>query len=227
MLSKAATLTLALSAQLTVAQTTVPYTSPGWQDFGTTNITGLSGNFLPGWTSLTATPDLGDDVFFVPTESLSGVSGDAALWMLNYDPGSIGGVSNESVGLSLNGFTPGETYELNFWATIVTNSFAGWVGNNESLAVDIVGADISTFVSTPLFDPVDADGMNPWTPFTVSFEAVSPTVEFNFGATPIGLDPGGTATRFGIDGLNARLVPTPSSGALLAVSGIFATRRRR
>lgn len=227
MLSKAATLTLALTAQVTVAQTTVPYTSPGWQDFGTTNITGLSGNFLPGWTSLTATPDLGDDVFFIPTESLSGVPGDAALWMLNYDPGSIGGVSNESVGLSLNGFTPGETYELSFWATIVTNSFAGWAGNNDSLTVDIVGADISTFATTPLFDPADADGMNPWTPFTITFEAVSSTVDFNFGATPIGLDPAGTATRFGIDGFRAHLVPSPSCSALLAVSGIFATRRRR
>jgi len=51
-----------LSAQAAVAQTTVPYLSAGWKDFGTTNITGLAGNFLPGWTSLTATPDLGDDV---------------------------------------------------------------------------------------------------------------------------------------------------------------------
>ena len=79
-----------LSAQAAVAQTTVPYLSAGWKDFGTTNITGLAGNFLPGWTSLTATPDLGDDVFFIPTQSLSGSPGDAALWMLNYDPGSIG-----------------------------------------------------------------------------------------------------------------------------------------
>ena len=50
-----------LSAQAAVAQTTVPYLSAGWKDFGTTNITGLAGNFLPGWTSLTATPALALD----------------------------------------------------------------------------------------------------------------------------------------------------------------------
>lgn len=227
MYKSVATLALALAAPAALGQTTVPYTSPGWQDFGVTNITGLTGNFLPGWTSLTATPDLGDDVFFIPTESLSGAPGDAALWMLNYDPGSIGALSNESVRLSLDGFTPGETYELNFWATIVTNSFAGWAGNNESLTVDIAGADIANFATTPLLDPVDADGLNPWTPFTITFEALISTVEFDFGATPIGLDPGGTATRFGIDGLKASLVPASSSGAVLAVSGLLALRRRR
>ncbi len=216
-----------LSAQTAVAQTTVPYLSAGWKDFGTTNITGLAGNFLPGWTSLTATPDLGDDVFFIPTQSLSGSPGDAALWMLNYDPGSIGAVSNESVRLSLDGFTIGDTYELSFFATVVTNSFAGWVGNNAPLTADITGADIATFATTPLIDPVDADGLNPWTPFTITFTALSTNVQFDFGATPIGLDPAGTATRFGIDGLDARLVPTPASAALMSLGGLLAIRRRR
>ncbi|MCA9273802.1 MAG: hypothetical protein KDA31_12250 [Phycisphaerales bacterium] len=217
----------ALVAPSAAAQATVSYLSTGWKDFGTTNITGLTGNFLPGWTSLTASPDLGDDVFFVPTQSLSGAPGDAALWMLNYDPGSIGAPANESVRLSLDGFTIGDTYELSFWATIVTNSFAGWVGNNDALSVDIAGADIASYLTPILSDPTDADGLNPWTPISITFTALSTNVQFDFGATPIGLDPAGTATRFGIDGLDARVVPTPASAALVGMGGLLAIRRRR
>src|SRR5690606_2448546 len=94
-------LALAITAGSAAAQATVPFASPGWQDFGTTNITGLTGNFLPGWTSLTASPDLGNNLFFIPTTSLSGASNDAGLWMLGYDLGSIGAPSNESARLSL------------------------------------------------------------------------------------------------------------------------------
>ncbi len=220
-------LTALLLAQSSVAQPTVPYSSPAWMDLGTTNVTGLVGNFLPGWTSLTATPDLGDDVFFVPTQSLSGSPGDAALWMLNYDPGSIGSPSNESVRLSLDGFTIGETYELSFFATVVTNSFAGWVGNNDPLTVDLAGADISGFVTASLNDPIDADGLNPWTPISITFIAQSTNVAFDFGANPVGLDPAGTATRLGIDGFDARLVPAPASAALLALGSVIGIRRRR
>ncbi len=207
-------------------QATVPYASPGWKDLGTTNVTGLTGNFLPGWTALTASPDLGDDVFFVPTQSLSGLPGDAAIWMLNYDPGSIGAPANESVRLSLDGFTIGQTYELSFWATLVTNSFAGWVGNNDPLTVDLAGADISSFVTSPLNDPIDADGLNPWVPISISFVALSTNVQFDFGATPVGLDPAGLATRIGIDGLDARLVPAPGSLALLTLGGLLGRRHR-
>ena len=221
------TIAALLLAQSSIAQPTVPYTSPGWMDFGTTNITGLVGNFLPGWTSLSATPDLGDDVFFIPTQSLSGAPGDAALWMLNYDPGSIGAPANESVRLSLDGFTLGETYELSFFATVVTNSFAGWVGNNDPLSVDLTGANIASFVTTPLSDPIDADGLNPWTPVSITFVALSTSVQFDFGANPVGLDPAGTASRFGIDGFEARLVPTPASAALLTLGGLMGIRRRR
>lgn len=220
-------LALAITAGTAAAQTTVPFASPGWQDFGTTNITGLTGNFLPGWTSLTASPDLGNNLFFIPTTSLSGASNDAGLWMLGYDPGSIGAPSNESARLSLDGFSIGDTYELSFFASIVQYSAAGWVGNNEQLAIDIAGASITSYTTGVLSDAIDNDGLNTWVPQIISFTATAGTVEFDFNASPIGLDTAGTATRFGIDGLKARLVPTPASAALMGIAGLLATRRRR
>ena len=216
-----------LAAHSASGQATVPFGSLGWKDFGTTNITGVSGNFLPGWTTLTATPDLGNNLFFIPTTSLSGASNDAGLWMLNYDPGSIGAPSNESTRLSLNGFTIGETYELSFFATIVQQSISGWIGSSAPLVIDIAGASIPDYTTGILTDAGDGDGLNVWVPQSISFVATSTTVEFDFGASPVGLDPSGTATRFGIDGLEARLVPAPTTAALISMGGLLAIRRRR
>jgi len=208
------------------AQTTVPYASAAWKDFGTTNVTGVTGNFLPGWTSLTASPDLGDDLFFNPSTSLSGADGDAAIWMLNFDLGSPGGVSNESVRLSLDGFTIGETYELDFWATILQYTWSGWDGNDHALDVALVGADVATFSTSILNDPVENGGLNVWTPQSIVFEATSTTITFDFGGSPT-VDPGGDATRFGFDGVDVRLVPTPASSIALALGGLATFRRRR
>lgn len=208
------------------AQSTVPYASPAWQDFGTTNITGVTGNFLPGWTALTASPDLGDDLFAIPTTSLSGAPDDAALWLLQVVPSAVDLAANESVRLSLSGFTIGEFYTLDFFATIVSEPFASWDGNDDQLDVSITGADIIDWDSTTLNDPVDSDGMNVWVPQSIGFTALNSTVEFDFGANPAGIDIGNAATRFGIDGLTVLPVPGPGSAATLW-AGVLCLGRRR
>lgn len=208
------------------AQPTVPFASAGWMDFGTTNITFVTGNFLPGWTALTGSPDLGFSPFFIPTTTLTGAPNDAALWLLNFNLGTPQGASNESVRLSLDGFTPGQTYELNFWATIHREPFASWNGNNYALDVAIGGADIATFATSILNDPADSDGMNVWSPQSITFVPTGTGVTFDFGGAPIGLDPLVGAARFGIDGMQARLVPAPGA-ALVLLAGIGAARRRR
>lgn len=218
---------LLIAAPLCMAQATVPWTSPAWTDFGTTNIIGVEGNFMPGWTTLTGTPDIGNNVFFVPTTSLSGAADDAALWMLQFDPTHHAFVSNESAELSLSGFTPGMQYELAFFATIVYSSPSGWNAQHDALNIDLVGADISTFTTSVLSDVGDVDGINTWTPQSLVFTAMNPVVNFRFNEWPSAIDPDLVA-RFGIDGLRMRLVPSPGGAGVLVVAA-FATglRRRR
>jgi len=208
------------------AQTTVPFAAAAWKDFGTTNVTGVTGNFLPGWTSLTASPDLGNNLFFIPTTSLSGAADDAAIWMNAFDLASAGGISNESVRLSLDGFSVGQTYQLDFFATLAQVTSAGWVGNNDSLDVAIAGADIATFNTTILNDPVDADGMNVWDAQSIVFTALSTAITFDFGGSPA-VDPGGSATRYAFDGMDLRAIPTPGTLGALTLCGLAALRRQR
>ena len=220
------TLTLAALALASAAsaQTTVPWTTTAWADFGTTDVPFLSGNFLPGWDVIQASPDLGDDLFFNPNQSLSGADDDAALWFLQFAAGSSSPSSNEVAELSLSGFTPGETYTLEFSATIMEYSFAGWSGAADELEVSLTGADIATWQTTTLEDLGDADGFNDWIPQSLTFTAVASTVAFRFNDNPTAPDPSKIA-RFAIDGM--RIVPAPATSSMLAIAGIAAIRRRR
>ncbi|MEO1535808.1 MAG: hypothetical protein AAFS11_09680 [Planctomycetota bacterium] len=221
----ASTLGIALAlATSTTAQTTVPWTTTGWTDFGTTNVTGVTGNFLPGWTTLQSTPDLGDDLFFNPSQSLSGADDDAGLWFLQFAVGSSSPASNEVAQLSLSGFTPGQSYTLEFFATIMEYSFAGWSGAADEIDVTLTGADIATWQTTTLEDLGDADNMNEWIPQSLTFTALSGTVEFAFNDNPTAPDPANVA-RFGIDGI--RVIPAPGSAVLLAAGALTAARRQR
>lgn len=222
----AAALVLLILAPQALAQATVPWSDPSWKDFGMTTITDVAGNFLPGWTTLTGTPDLGQNVFFVPTTSLSGAANDAALWMLEFDPGNFGFPSNESVELSLSGFTPGSAYALNFFASIVLNTFAGWKSPLDALNIDLVGADISSYSTSLLSDAVDADGLNTWDPQSLVFTAMNPVVKFRFNVSPTAIDPD-LVGRFGIDGCDVRLVPAPCALAVIVLAAATQRRRRR
>ncbi|MBL4698903.1 MAG: hypothetical protein JKX70_08720 [Phycisphaerales bacterium] len=219
---------LSCAATIAAAQSTVDYTTTAWADFGTTNITGVAGNFLPGWTTLNASPDLGNNLFAIPTTSLSGAADDAALWFNQFDLTGPGAASNEVARLSLSGFTIGQTYSLDFFATLYLSNTSGWAGNNDAIDVAIFGANISDWDSTILFDAGDIDGINTWDAQSLVFTALSTTVDFDFGGNAsYHTDIGGSATRFGIDGFSARVVPTPSSALLIAMGGLVATRRRR
>jgi len=209
-----------------MGQTTVSFESMGWQDLGTSTSTGLVGNFLPGWTSLNHTPDIGVNVFGAPSQTLSGAANDAAIWLNEYDVNGPLPHINEEVGLSLSGFAIGQTYTLSFYATILLHTNFGWDGNNDALDVAISGADISEWDSTILIDTGDNDGLNTWFAQSIEFTAQNGTVGFNFGggaSAPV-LDDNATY-RIGFDGFN--IVPAPSGLAMLAMGGMMAGRRRR
>lgn len=219
---------LSCATSIAAAQTTVDYTTTAWADFGTTSTTGVAGNFHAGWTTINATPDVGFNLFFVPTTSLSGAADDAALWMNQNDLASFGAPANEVARLSLSGFTIGQTYSLDFFATLYLSTPSGWSGNNDAIDVALSGANISDWDSTILFDAGDIDGLNTWDAQSLVFTALSETVEFDFGANAsYPIDLGTQATRFGIDGFSASAVPTPSSALLLGMATLLTTRRRR
>lgn len=207
-------------------QATVPHTPPVWADFGTTNITGVAGNFLPGWTTLTGSPDLGNNLFFVPTTSLTGASDDAALWFLKFDQTSPAFGSNEAAELSLSGFTPGVQYRLDFFATIVLSTFVGWNSEMDDLQVSIVGANISMFSTSVLTDVGNHDGVNDWVPQSIVFTALNPIVAFRFNDAPVSVDPT-LVGRIGIDGMRMTVVPAPGAAALAVFVVVGGRRRRR
>ena len=214
-------------SRMLVGQTTVAYTDPSWRDFGTTNITGVTGNFLPGWEQTQGSPDIGNNLFFYPTDSLSGAPDDAALWMLRFTNGSP---ANEAARLSLNGFTPGTTYVMDFWATVTRSNPSGWVGDDVPLDVNLTGADISAFATSHLLDPVAGDGMNDWTFHTLEFEALSSNVTFEFNGIPTTVSPLGDVSRIAVDGfekIRITSVPEPASFLVLAAATCFASTCRR
>jgi len=220
MLACAAVALLAATTAPTVsAQTTVPFTDTSWQGFGTTSIVGVTGNFFPGWETVVISPDVGVNLFSNPNQTLSGAPDDAALWMLQFTSGSA---NNEEARLSLSGFSIGQQYELPFFATVLRHS--SWSADNESFEVSIVGADISTFSTGVLVDPVSNDGMNDWIPQSIAFTANAGTVEFTFNGGAIGQD----AVRFGVDGFSGvTVVPEPASLAMMALgTAAFGFRRR-
>jgi PEP-CTERM motif-containing protein len=200
------------------AQVTVPFTDTSWQDFGTTNIVGVTGNFQPGWVTTVVSPDLGVNLFGNPNQTLSGAPDDAALWMLQF---TSGGANNEEARLSLSGFSIGQQYELPFFATVLRQG--SWLTDNDAFQVSIVGADISSFSTGILVDPVLGDGMNDWIPQTILFTATAGTVEFTFNGGSTGPD----AVRFGVDGFSGvHVVPEPASLALMTFGAVFAGLRR-
>ncbi|MFT5423309.1 MAG: hypothetical protein ACI89L_001086 [Phycisphaerales bacterium] len=216
---------LAAAASFASAQPTVDFSSPAWQDFGTTDVIFVSGNFLPGWTTINASPDLGDDLFFNPNESFSGVDDDAALWMNHWDPGSFNYASqNEVVELSLSGFTIGDEYTIGFGATILWHGT--WNVNSDTMEAALTGASISNWTSTLLTDPVEFDGLNTWVPQSMVFTATATTVSVRFGEGAFGASPNDVA-RFGIDEFRVKPVPSPATLTLALIGAGLLGRRRR
>ncbi len=209
----------AMIAPTASAQTTVPFTDPSWQGFGTTNVVAVTGNFQPGWETVVISPDLGVNLFGNPNQTLSGAPNDAALWMLQFTSGSA---NNEEARLSLSGFSIGQQYELPFFATVLRQG--SWLTDNDAFEVSIVGADISSYSTGILVDPVFGDGMNDWIPQTIPFTATAGTVEFTFNGGATGLD----AVRFGVDGFSGvNIVPEPASAAVMVFGAAAVGIRRR
>jgi hypothetical protein len=207
--SAAAVVLMATVTPTAYAQVTVPYTDTSWQGFGTANIVAVAGNFFPGWETVVISPDLGVNLFGNPNQTLSGAPDDSALWMLQFTSGSA---NNEEARLSLSGFSIGQQYELPFFATVLRHG--SWATDNDTFEVAIVGADISTYSTGLLVDPVSGDGMNDWIPQTIAFTATAGTVEFTFNGGATGLD----AVRFGVDGFSGvNVVPEPASISMMVL----------
>ena len=115
------------------AQTTVDYLSNIWKDFGTTNAIGLTGNFLPGWSSVSGTPDYSKgNLFNIPHQTLSGANNDAGLWFQT----STGWEETHS--LSLNNLTIGNDYTITFNATVLQDTRALWAGTSGTILVELI-----------------------------------------------------------------------------------------
>ncbi len=203
----------------------VSWESSGWIDLGFSDRIGVEANFLPGWTTTNASPDLGSSLFSTTNVTLTGDPDDAAIWMNQFELGSGSEQYNEVVELSLNGFEVGQTYELSFYATLLTASFNGWAGVEDSIDVGLDGANISDWDSEVLVSENGAD--NVWSLQSLIFTAQSDTVSFAFGENATGPALNGYGTRFGIDGFGMRVVPAPSGLALIGLGGLVAGRRRR
>lgn len=220
---------LALSS-LANAQTVVDYTSTGWTDFGTgSSQSAVSGNFYLGWTAADSgavRPSFSSGALFGANhQTLSGttgISGDTALWFTATPS------STELATLSLSGFTSGSTYTLGFSASHFRHIQPGttWNAATANITADIMGADITSWTSTQLSDPVDSDGLNDWVSQQITFTANASTVSFEFGGTTTGISPNHVA-RVGIDGFSASLAPEPSSTALLGLGTLGLLMRRR
>lgn len=206
------------------AQTTVDYNTSGWKDFGNGSVSGLVGNFQPGWTSVQATPDYGtDNLFGIPVQTLSGAADDAAVWLNQFDSSNP---NNEIVSLSLSGFTIGNQYELTFFATIVhAPSGGGWIGNEDRIEIALAGADMPSTTTSLLVDDAPDDAMNEWVAQSITFVARADVVSFAFGADAVVDDPDASISRLGIDGFD--LVPAPGASVVGAGLVLLAGRRRR
>lgn len=206
------------------AQPTVDYTTSAWKDFGNSDVAGLFGNFLPGWEGIQGSPDFGTTTLFgIPVTTLSGAADDAAIYMNQFDATNA---SNEVARLSLSGFSIGQVYSLDFYATIVNaGMFAGWTGSTDQIEVAITGTTSSSFQTTVLTDAVSDDGLNTWDAQSIVFTAMDSTVTFTFGAGAITGDT--SISRLGIDGFDIRVVPSPAASAMLMGGGLLIGRRRR
>lgn len=206
----------------------VNFNTTEWQNLGTSTITSVPGNFLPGWTTLQATPDLGVNVFGGANQSLSGAADDAALWFNQFDQSNG---SNEIARLSLSGFSIGQQYSLDFFATILTITNFGWTGTQDFLEIGIAGANIFSAQSTLLTDATANDGANSWISQSILFTAASGTVSFTFGENAIAGDT--NISRLGVDGFSItdRSVSVPEPGTLallgLGLVGMAAVRRKK
>lgn len=216
---------LVLASGAALADPTVSWESSEWIDLGFTDRIGVEANFLPGWTTINASPDLGSSLFSATNVTLTGDPDDAAIWLNQFEQGSNSQDSNEVVELSLNDFMIGQTYELSFYASILTVTSNGWAGNSDSIDVGITGANISDWDSEVLVSENGAD--NVWSLQSLIFTAQSDTVSFAFGENATGPALNGYGTRFGIDGFGMRVVPAPSGLAMIGLGGLVAGRRRR
>jgi len=153
-------------------------------------------------------------------------------WNLSPDGGTFvraggdEGVNAEAFAQNVTGYTAGLTYSVGFWQSNIGHvhgSTGEWIGQDGYWEVLVDGSLVGT--SPALSKPaLETDG-NVWSYASVSFVAPASGVEITFRA--VATTGAGLNAYMGIDGASTRLVPAPGAGGLLALAGLFATRRRR
>lgn len=152
-------------------------------------------------------------------------------WTLSPDGGTFvrmgrGASTMEGIGQVVSGFTIGQVYQVDFFATNLgfENAVtAAWTGSDGYVEffVDGVFEGSSSLLSKPTLstDPTV------WSAHTVTFIATDTTLELAFAADR----PGSAveAAYMGVDGIRLSRVPTPGAFGVLGVASLVAGRRRR
>ncbi len=160
----------------------------------------------------------------VPNWTHSGAAGTALLWAVGYSDGggsitTAGGVSNQFVTMgggyqaivpqfasweqTLNGLTPGGTYQLTF--QMASDSLP--VGS-QSITVDFPSGS-STAPQTFTAAPTSSNYWKDWETKTETFVATSSSVDLRFSAT--------TTWDVGLTNVQVTPVPEPSTFVILVI----------
>lgn len=151
-------------------------------------------------------------------------------WTLSPDGGTfvrLNGVGNdqsESIIQNVSGFTPGTTYTFSFWMTnlgFTGNPAAPLTGSDGVLQIYIDGAFAGQ--SDPVSKQANTSDPIVWEMRSVDIAVTSSDFELELYAETLGTSIG----YVGIDGLSVREVPAPGALAILGLSGLAASRRRR
>lgn len=152
-------------------------------------------------------------------------------WNLSPDGGTFvraggdTGVNSEAFAQNLTGYTPGQTYSLDFFQTNlghVHGTTGAWIGEDGfwELIIDgtVVGASPTLSKSA-----LETDG-NVWSAASMSF--IAPAADFELALRVESALGAGLNAYLGIDGARTTLVPTSGSVAVVALGGVVMRRRR-
>lgn len=143
--------------------------------------------FLVGWTQNNS-----GDMLYVPGQTGTGL-----------EIGGFGGAVNNSIDQVIGGFTPGNTYTINF---ALASQWAGGSGAQAELSFLFGSLTPSAIFTAPA-----VPGFGSWANFSYNFVASASFIDIQFQEITNGFD------DVGIDNIT---ITTPDGGATLALLGI-------
>ena len=167
---------------------------PGWRVF-------KSGALFPGWSNSGRAQD-GDRHLVLRSEGGSSPEWTGATFDFSISPVA---------------FTPGELYELTFWAAGGLNTF---------IPVNFLGVDVSNSTRIEFDDPIEIPVANQidtldWQRYSMTFAPKGSEVRLTLGS------PTDSWSTVFIDNFSIRHIPEPGSMVLMGVAVAFLGLRRR